>query len=180
MSDPAFDVRLLTKPPGPFGPPLLPARVTDLSRSDDALAAGSAAPWPGPDSKLGSQSDPIAPRTMIVGREVSVSAEITFCDRLVVNGNIEASLHECRELEIARTGVFKGNAKVANAEISGRFEGDLFVRKRLIIHASGQVFGSVTYGELEIQRGGKVSGILMHGRENAIPVLSEPAFVNQS
>src|ERR1044071_8168010 len=78
MSDPAFDVRLLTKPPGPFGPPLLPARATDLSRSDDALAAGSAAPWPGPDSKLGSQSDPIAPRTMIVGREVSVSAEITF------------------------------------------------------------------------------------------------------
>jgi cytoskeletal protein CcmA (bactofilin family) len=53
---------------------------------------------------------------MIVGREVLLSADITFCDRLVIAGNVEASLHECRELEISGTGVFKGNAKVANAE----------------------------------------------------------------
>src|SRR3954451_22656507 len=174
MSDSAFDIRRLIESPGPFGPPLLPARATDLSRSDDAPAAGSAAPWLGPN--VGSQSDPIAPRTMIVGREFSLSADITFCDRLVVNGNVEASLHECRELEITRTGVFNGNAKVADAEISGRFEGDLVVRKRLVIRASGHVSGSITYGELEVERGGKVTGILMHESKNTTLLLAEPAF----
>jgi cytoskeletal protein CcmA (bactofilin family) len=113
---------------------------------------------------------------MIVGREVSLSAEIGFCDRLVIDGNAEASLHECRELEISGTGLFKGNAKVANAEISGRFEGDLVVRKRLVIRASAQVSGSITYGELEIECGAKVTGILMHESNKATLLLPQPAF----
>ena len=176
MSDSALDLSLPTKAPGPFGPPLMPRRVTELSSSDGPPATPSAAPWLGPNSKLGSRFDPVAPRTMIVGRGVLLSADISFCDRLVIDGNVEASLDECRELEISATGLFKGNAKVANAEISGRFEGDLFVRKRLIIRASGYVSGSITYEELEIECGAKVTGILMHENNKSTLLLPEPAF----
>jgi cytoskeletal protein CcmA (bactofilin family) len=99
---------------------------------------------------------------MIVGREITLSGDISFCDRLVVEGSVEASLHECHELEIVDGGVFKGNATTASAEVRGRFIGDLVVRKRLVIGASGQVFGTVTYREIEIVGGARVSGILMH------------------
>jgi cytoskeletal protein CcmA (bactofilin family) len=116
---------------------------------------------------------------MVVGGGVSLSAEISFCDRLVIKGNVEASLHECRELEISTTGLFKGNAKVMNAEISGRFEGDLFVRKRLIIRASGYVAGSITYEELEIECGGRVTGILMHESKSSTSLLPQPAFAKR-
>ena len=93
-------------------------------------------------------------------------------------GNVEASLHECRELEISNQGVFQGNAAVAVAEIRGRFEGDLVVRKRLVIRSTGRISGSITYGEIEIESGAEVAGILMPGKENGMKLLL-PAFAKR-
>ena len=59
---------------------------------------------------------------------------------------------------IAETGVFNGNASTENADVRGRFEGELAVRKRLLIRGGGHVSGTITYGELEIESGGKISG----------------------
>ena len=144
----------------PWPAELIPGRAEDLSASTEPPV--SAAPHKEPNVAVASPADPVERRTMIVGRATCVSGEICFCDRLVVEGNIEASLHECRELNIAAGGAFKGNASTDNAEINGRFVGDLVVRKRLVIGASGQVFGTVTYREIEIVGGAMVSGILMH------------------
>jgi len=33
-------------------------------------------------------------------------------------------------------------------------------RYRLLIRATGHVSGTITYGEIEIERGGKVSGVI--------------------
>ena len=54
------------------------------------------------------ESDPSERRTMVVGIGVTVSGDIRFCDRLVLEGNLEASVHEGRELQISRGGVFRG------------------------------------------------------------------------
>ena len=97
-------------------------------------------------------------RRLIVGREISLSGEITSCDRLVVEGSVEANLANCREIEIAESGLFKGSATIEEAEVRGRFEGSLTVRKRLIIRASGKVTGSVRYGQLEVEAGGQLTG----------------------
>jgi len=97
-------------------------------------------------------------RIMIVGREVRLSGDIKSCNRLVVEGFVEATLHDCHDLEIAEGGLFRGNASSEQAEIRGRFEGELVVRKRLLIRASGHVSGTISYGEIEIERGGKVLG----------------------
>jgi cytoskeletal protein CcmA (bactofilin family) len=112
-------------------------------------------------SASASDTDRVDRGTMIVGREISVSGDIDSCDRLVVDGTVEASLHACRDLDIAATGRFRGNAATANADIRGRFMGDLVVRHRLIIRAGGDVSGTITYNQIEIENGGKLSGILM-------------------
>jgi cytoskeletal protein CcmA (bactofilin family) len=97
-------------------------------------------------------------RKLIVGREISLSGEITACDRLVVEGSVEANLANCRDIDIAETGLFKGSASIDDAEIRGRFEGTLNVRRRLLIRASGKVIGTVRYGQIEIECGGQISG----------------------
>ena len=99
-------------------------------------------------------------RTMIVGPGMSFSGDIGSCDRLIVEGSITASLPKCQHVMIAETGVFNGHASTENADVRGRFEGELVVRKRLLIRAGGHVSGTVTYGEIEIESGGKITGVI--------------------
>jgi cytoskeletal protein CcmA (bactofilin family) len=93
-----------------------------------------------------------------VGREIVLTGEIKACERLVVEGRVEAALTDIRTIEITETGVLKGKAQVETADIAGRFEGDLVVQGRLNIRASGRVSGSVRYGSIEIERGGLIAG----------------------
>jgi len=96
-------------------------------------------------------------KTLIVGHGICLNGEITACDKLIVEGRVEATLTS-RVIEISDTGLFKGNAEIDEAEVRGRFEGDLIVRKRLFIGATGRVTGKVRYGQLEIECGGQISG----------------------
>jgi cytoskeletal protein CcmA (bactofilin family) len=99
-----------------------------------------------------------ATRTLVVGREIVLSGEISACDRLVVEGTVKANIKDCRDIAISEGGLFTGSASVESAEIRGRFEGDLTVSGRLLIRAPGQVSAAVRYGEIEIERGGRLSG----------------------
>tara|TARA_B100000459_G_C8548137_1_gene188154 strand:- start:29 stop:502 length:474 start_codon:yes stop_codon:yes gene_type:complete len=97
-------------------------------------------------------------RRLIVGREICLSGEITACDTLVVEGRVDATLNESHRVEISESGYFKGKVDIAVAEIKGHFEGELIARERLIIRKSGRVTGKVVYAEIEIERGGEISG----------------------
>ena len=97
-------------------------------------------------------------KKLIVGREIILNGEIRTCDSLVVEGRVEAVLNECRSIDIAASGQFKGSADIESADISGRFDGDLTVHGRLTVRATGKVFGKVKYGQLEVERGGIISG----------------------
>ena len=175
MANLADDLGAPIKPVRPSAPPSMPPRLADVARSSSDPTS-AAAPQEAVSSS-GSRPDQVERRTLIVGREISLSGDITSCDRLVVEGTVEVSLHDCRELEISATGLFKGSASIENAEVSGRFEGDLVASKRLLIRASGHVSGRVTYGQIEIERGGKISGSLeVHENKITIPFLDEPAF----
>ena len=100
-----------------------------------------------------------AGKRLIVGQGISLSGEITACDRLVVEGSVQVTLNQTRAIEITQSGRFtNGKAEVEEAEISGVYEGELTVRRRLLIRGTGQVKGTVRYGELEIERGGRLSG----------------------
>ena len=99
-----------------------------------------------------------AKRVLTVGPDIQMKGEITTCDRVVIEGAVDATLRDVHTVELAESGSLKGTAEVQDAEISGAFEGDLIVRGRLIIYSSGRVRGNITYGEIEIERGGQISG----------------------
>jgi cytoskeletal protein CcmA (bactofilin family) len=122
--------------------------------------ASPRAPAPGMPSTQaeGAKMDESQGSKLIVGPNIKLKGvEITDCDTLVVEGHVEATM-DSRAIQIAQSGTFSGNAGIDVAEIRGSFTGELTVRKKLVIHATGKVSGTVRYGKLVIEEGGELSG----------------------
>jgi cytoskeletal protein CcmA (bactofilin family) len=97
-------------------------------------------------------------KRLTVGRGISLNGKISFCDRLVIDGKVEAELEDCHTVEVTENGTFKGAAEITGAEISGHYEGSLTVRENLLIRSTGRVSGTVRYGKLHIEDGGEING----------------------
>jgi cytoskeletal protein CcmA (bactofilin family) len=112
-------------------------------------------------------------RKLLVGRDIALSGEIQSCDQLVVEGHVEAELSDSLSLEVSQNGTFKGQAVIDNADIAGRYEGDLTVRERLYVRASGQVHGTIRYRALEIEGGGRIGGTMVELSDDDVARLRE-------
>ncbi|PWC63550.1 hypothetical protein TSH7_12490 [Azospirillum sp. TSH7] len=168
------DMNSIPKPPSaPSMPgagfkPDVPRRVVDMPGSaprqpsipvaTPAAAHAAQAPVQAPAAQA-----PMAPampeqRRLTVGRDISLTGEIGSCDVLVVEGTVEAKLREGRSVEIAESGLFKGSVEIEEADIAGRFEGDISVRGRLTVRSTGRITGSIRFGELAVDAGGQLIG----------------------
>jgi len=97
-------------------------------------------------------------RRLIVGRDIALAGEIAECDQLVVEGTMDATLRAGKRLDIYQSGLYRGAASVQEADIAGRFDGDLTVEGRLRLRAGSQISGRVRYGEIEVEAGAQLSG----------------------
>lgn len=148
----------------------MPAKPATPSTSRIADIPGMSAP------RSEMRSYGVEGKTLVVGREISLAGQIAACDKLVVEGRVEADLDKCRQLDIAPTGYFKGSAIIDEAEICGRFEGALTVHKRLRVRATARIKGSVTYGQIEVEAGGEISGdVQVHRPESAPKAQAQPS-----
>ncbi|MEB0011067.1 polymer-forming cytoskeletal protein [Glaciimonas sp. Gout2] len=104
---------------------------------------------------------------LIVGPNIKLKGvEITDCDTLVVEGRVEATMNS-RVIHIAEKGAFIGSAEIDLAEIHGEFNGDLTVREKLVIYATGKVSGKIRYGKVVIEEGGQLIGEVQVGTASA-------------
>lgn len=111
---------------------------------------------------FGSSSSPsaagtITPANLHVGRGLKLEGKIQSCDTLVIEGDVQATI-ESGTLTISETGEVRGEATVDQAEINGKFDGTLIVKKCLTINSTGKITGTIRYGELKVEQGGKISG----------------------
>jgi cytoskeletal protein CcmA (bactofilin family) len=131
--------------------------------SPDRSAATAAAPAPvRAEAALGRATDYAREERsrLIVGPNIKLKGvEITDCDTLVVEGRVEASM-DSRIIQIADGGVFTGTVAIDRAEIRGRFEGEMTVRDRLVVHGTGRIMGKIRYGRLAVEEGGEITGDL--------------------
>jgi cytoskeletal protein CcmA (bactofilin family) len=181
MAEQTNDLDLPTKPARPAPTALPQAADPPRSSAEPAPATASppmpllvrpsasatptpASPRPRTDQSVHLADNTVEPKKLIVGPGISLSGEINACERLVVEGSIQANLQDCRHMTITETGLFDGNAAIDEAEVYGRFEGDLVVRNRLLIRATGQVSGTIRYGQVEIEAGGRISGSIQAAR----------------
>ncbi|MFZ4125061.1 MAG: bactofilin family protein [Rickettsiales bacterium] len=148
-------------PATPAQPTYRPAAPSAAMAAARPAAAVTQTPAPQPAPALKSNTK----RVLTVGPDIQMKGEITTCDRVVIEGMVDATMKDVHTVELAQSGALKGTAEVEDAEISGTFEGDLVVRGRLIIYSTGRVNGNVTYGEIEIERGGQLSGSIRTVKE---------------
>ena len=129
----------------PAGRPRAPDRRARISSAGDR--SGPAPRW---DS---------AGTSLTIPRGIRYSGRIGPCERLIVEGVVEAELAECGMLAIAAGGAFRGTADVETADISGTLEGPLRVRGTLTVRGSARILSeALSYAEIEIERGGTVTG----------------------
>ena len=139
-------------------------------RPDPAAARGLLPPAPPPQvAPAVPQSSQNAPKTaasaedrkeakLVVGPDIKMKGvEVNDCDTLQVEGRIEATL-DARVLQISEKGIFSGTVAVDSAEIHGRLEGELTVRKQLVVHATGRLSGKIRYARIKVEEGAELSG----------------------
>ena len=148
----------------------------DSNTNKPARSLDEIPPIPTHGSAPGRSSEPRpTPRSvgarMTVGPGINLKGDISDCDTLVVEGTIEATLVG-EILEVSEGGTFTGTAKVAEAEINGRYEGELTVTGVLQIRSGGHVTGTIKYGRIEVDSGGEISGSLTREDNNPRPAAS--------
>lgn len=124
--------------------PQIPRRVADIPNPAAARAAAA-------------ESDG---RSLIVGKAIRMKGEISGCERLVIEGNVDATLSEVKSIEVTASGQFKGTAEVESAVIAGVYEGSLKVSGHLEVASTGAIKGSVSYKTIMVANGGKLEGTI--------------------
>ena len=124
----------LAQPPTPNAPPVVPPETMQAP----VAPAGSTA-------------------YVFIGPGVKITGDIIGCDLLRVEGTVEGAT-ETRQLVVCAGGSFVGTAEIENAEIEGEFDGTLKVGGKILLRSGGCVSGTLSYSEIEVERGGKLVG----------------------
>lgn len=123
--------------------PQIPRRVADI---------------PSPGAARG--GDDVEGKRLVVGKQVRIHGEVSGCERLVVDGHVDAKVSGVKTLDVTTNGTFKGSSEVDSATIAGTYDGDLKVNGHLEIAASGVVTGKVSYKTIAVANGGRLQGAI--------------------
>ncbi len=146
-------VRVAVPAAAPAAPPPPSAPVVEAVEPVRApVAAAKPAVPPSPNAAM-----------LVAGAGVSLKGNMQ-CDMLRVEGSIEGDVR-ARKLVISSGGVLMGTAEIEEAEVEGVFEGTLIVSGHLVVRSTGRLAGKFQYGEIEIERGGAITGeVQLHGQ----------------
>jgi len=134
-SDGLFGRKEAPRVPGP--PASSPAPGQAAAAPPLAAVPRTAPSAPAANAETVHRPEEVTGSRLIVGPNIKLrGVEIDDCDTLVVEGRVEATMVS-RAIQIAEQGAFKGTADIEVAEIRGSFEGELTVRGRLVVHATG-------------------------------------------
>ncbi len=92
-----------------------------------------------------------------IGEGVSMSGTIQAQDIVVVDGSVDGEIW-CSQLVVGPTGVVNGKIAVTEADIYGRVGSDIAVKQLLVVRSSGRIEGKWIYGEIEVEKGGVLTG----------------------
>jgi cytoskeletal protein CcmA (bactofilin family) len=116
---------------------------------------------PKPDKKKVESSE----SSLMIGEGVTITGTIKAENKVTVQGAIDGDV-ECNSVTINKSGNFKGNIKTNTMIVEGKAEGELNVNDVLNIKSEGNVNGKIFYGEIQIEKGGKLSGEINHRDKN--------------
>ncbi len=94
---------------------------------------------------------------IIIGDGVTVNGSFTVPGKAMINGSLQGEL-VADELTIGPQGKVLGKVKVRKADVHGESHESITASEYLIIRSTGQIHGTASYGKIEIERGGLITG----------------------
>lgn len=94
----------------------------------------------------------------LIGAGVQFTGSIQAPRQLVVNGHVEGEVNT-GALVVGDTGVLQGKTTAQDIHVHGALNDVVTCHGLLHVAASGTVRGDVTYGQVEIARGGRLLGV---------------------
>ncbi len=96
------------------------------------------------------------PRTMernVIAKNSTFKGDIVSDGDFRIDGVLEGTLITKGRVIIGSEGVIKGTVESTNADIEGKFSGDLSVANTLTIKSTANISGDVSIGKLSIEPG---------------------------
>ena len=99
--------------------------------------------------------------------DLSIPEGVTFVGSINVpgvaqiNGDITGEI-TCKELEVGPQGNIKGKIQAQGIEVHGQLENDINCKGLVKIFKTGKVSGTLSYLEIDIERGGQFSGVMSY------------------
>lgn len=97
---------------------------------------------------------------LFVGSGVIVKGKLSIPGEAVINGTVEGELNAA-SINVMPAGVVTGQSVADVITVSGKIHQSTTARQSLIIDATGMLAGEVSYGELEIRKGGELQGTIV-------------------
>jgi cytoskeletal protein CcmA (bactofilin family) len=105
-------------------------------------------------------SDPASNQgNIIIGEGVSAVGNFNVPGLALINGSFEGNLIT-DELVVGVRGQLVGKVQSRVADVLGKVEEELHVSGKLTVRSSGRIHGLAQYGELEVERGGSLQGLI--------------------
>ena len=97
--------------------------------------------------------------SITIGQGVTFVGSISASGKAFINGAVTGDI-SVDELQVGESGVIKGNITSREMAIHGQVHDDVSCSEHVLVHSTGLIHGTLTYGELEIKKGGRVTGSL--------------------
>ncbi|CBJ30581.1 conserved unknown protein [Ectocarpus siliculosus] len=117
-------------------------------------------------------------RVLVVGKGVVLTANVTSCDKVVVEGNFQGNI-KTGTFVLSEGGQMEGEVRCSDGCIGGNMKATIIASKTLLIGKAAVVTGDMVYDSLQVLDGGRLQGKLTHyssttagenGKEGSKPV----------
>jgi cytoskeletal protein CcmA (bactofilin family) len=98
-------------------------------------------------------------KSIFIGAGVVFKGSINAPNQAIISGTVEGDL-VAKDVLIGAAGVVTGTTEADFIDVKGELNQSITSKSVLIVRNTGKVTGDVTYGEIEIERGGKVKGAM--------------------
>ncbi len=89
----------------------------------------------------------------IIGNNTSIVGDIISEGDFRIDGKVEGSIKTTGRVVIGKSGEIKGKIDCRNADIEGKFSGELVVSSLLTLKATARIFGEVIISKLSVEPG---------------------------
>ncbi|WP_457617006.1 bactofilin family protein [Lutibacter sp.] len=89
----------------------------------------------------------------IIGNNTSIVGDIISEGDFRIDGKVEGSIKTTGRVVIGKSGEIKGKIDCRNADIEGKFSGELIVSSLLTLKATARIFGEVIISKLSVEPG---------------------------